>query len=821
MPKVIGLLIDLLEDEYQNQILVGMDAAAREHGVTLICFAGGTLEAEDRFAFGKHRNFIYDLASSDCIDGLVISAGTLGNAIGIERLAKYCERFSKQTLCTFAVPLPGIPCVTVDNATGMRAAVESLVSAGFERVALIRGPAENAEAQQRYQVYCDVLGQHGISVDESLVVFGDFTLPAGARATRQLLKLPDRPRAIVAANDSMALGALQEVLALGLRVPEDIAIVGFDDISEARFAAVPLSTVRQPIRRVGRTALELLMKRLAGEEVPLLTLLGTEFVPRQSSGSAGAPALPNDVVPGNTPGETLAGRRRYLAARLSELTSSWSALLDGFARAVEEASLDLLRSGVMSTAMLASERGEDSGVWQSALSTLRTECAAYAQHHPELAPLVADTAWDDLRVRISEVGEGAQARRVLGLQGQLRGMRRVGEGLLTSLGPDQIMRRIAEQLPELGLASCHIALFGEARLAAQAELVLAWRGHNSNPELVSRRFPSSSLLPDSEFCRSTRRSIVLEPLYFEEEQLGFALCEMGPLDGIVYETLREQTSSALQRASLLRRLLEQTKLRQHAEADQLRKEVEIAANIQTSILPRSFGIASLDISAIMLPAAQVGGDYYDVIAREGGCWIGIGDVAGHGLQTGLVMLMIQSMVAGITGFDPSAQPSTVVRALNAALYENVRQRLYQDEHATFTLLRYEGGGHITFAGGHEDIIVYRASEDSVELVPMVGPWVGARALVHGIVDSQLKLGPGDVMVLFTDGVTEARNPSFEMFGLDRLQQLVRELGREPVETIRDRLLAAVLGWAPVLEDDATLVVMRHSPQVVHGRSGPA
>jgi serine phosphatase RsbU (regulator of sigma subunit) len=223
----------------------------------------------------------------------------------------------------------------------------------------------------------------------------------------------------------------------------------------------------------------------------------------------------------------------------------------------------------------------------------------------------------------------------------------------------------------------------------------------------------------------------------------------------------------------------------------------------------------------MLPAAQVGGDYYDVIAREGGCWIGIGDVAGHGLQTGLVMLMIQSMVAGITGFDPSAQPSTVVRALNAALYENVRQRLYQDEHATFTLLRYEGGGHITFAGGHEDIIVYRASEDSVELVPMVGPWVGARALVHGIVDSQLKLGPGDVMVLFTDGVTEARNPSFEMFGLDRLQQLVRELGREPVETIRDRLLAAVLGWAPVLEDDATLVVMRHSPQVVHGRSGPA
>lgn len=811
MPKVVGLLIDLLEDEYQNQILMGVEAAAREHDVSLICFVGGTLEANDRFAFGRHRNFIYELARSKSIDGLIVSAGSLGNAIGRERLADYCRRFKDQALCTFAVPLPGIPCVSVDNSSGMRAAVESLVcERELRRVALIRGPIENPEAHQRYEIYCEVLRNNAVPVDERLVVFGDFTIHSGARATRQLLSLQERPQAIVASNDPMALGALQEILATGLRVPEDIALVGFDDISEARFAAVPLSTVRQPIRRVGREALEKLVKVMNGESVPQLTRLGTEFVPRRSSGAEGELAVPSSIVPGNTVHETLAGRHAYLASRLSELTSASRALLQAFAVSIESVSPELLRSGVLAVAMRAIGGGEDSGVWQTALDTLRADCTAYASYHPELAQFGGEV-WDDLRIAISEVGEGAQARRVLDLRQQLRSVRRVGEGLLNSLSPDRIMRLIAEQLPELGLASCHIALFSEARLSTEAELVLAWAGGSAEADLVPRRFASSSLVPNPAFYTDTRRSMVLEPLYFEEEELGFALCEMGPLDGVVYETLREQTSSALQRASLLRRLLEQTKLRQHAEADQLRKEVEIAANIQTSILPRSFEIEGLDISAIMLPATQVGGDYYDVIPHDEGCWIGVGDVAGHGLQTGLVMLMIQSMVSAITGFDASAKPSSAVRALNTALYDNVRQRLLQDEHATFTLLRYERSGRVTFAGGHEDIVVYRASDESVELVPMLGPWIGARREVYEISDAQFELAPDDVMVLFTDGVTEAKNPSYETFGIDRLQRLVRELGQEPVDVIRDRLLAAVLGWAPVLEDDVTLVVLRHLP----------
>src|SRR5689334_7497199 len=127
MPKAIGLLIDWLEEEYQDHILAGVEDAAREHDATLICFVGGTLDALERFRFGKHRNFIYDLAGPACLDGLLISAGTLGNAIGPERLAEFCKRFRPLPMCALSVPIAGFPCVTVDNTTGMRDAVTSFV----------------------------------------------------------------------------------------------------------------------------------------------------------------------------------------------------------------------------------------------------------------------------------------------------------------------------------------------------------------------------------------------------------------------------------------------------------------------------------------------------------------------------------------------------------------------------------------------------------------------------------------------------------------------------------------------------------------------
>ena len=247
-----------------------------------------------------------------------------------------------------------------------------------------------------------------------------------------------------------------------------------------------------------------------------------------------------------------------------------------------------------------------------------------------------------------------------------------------------------------------------------------------------------------------------------------------------------------------------------AEKKRLESELQIAAHIQTAILPRDPQIEGLEWAARMVPAAEVGGDYYDVFPFEGGCWIGIGDVAGHGLPAGLVMLMIQSVVYALVQNDPSASPARIVRELNSVLFENVRKRLQQTEHATFSLIRYEKSGRLVHAGAHEDIVVCRAKTGRCELWTTAGPWIGAvRTLGPTLVDTAAQLEHGDLVVLYTDGLVEARNDKGELFGPERLAETVELLRAETVTTICDRLLASVQRWSSVVEDDITVVVLRY------------
>jgi sigma-B regulation protein RsbU (phosphoserine phosphatase) len=241
----------------------------------------------------------------------------------------------------------------------------------------------------------------------------------------------------------------------------------------------------------------------------------------------------------------------------------------------------------------------------------------------------------------------------------------------------------------------------------------------------------------------------------------------------------------------------------------LEQELEIARQIQTSILPRTMHVAGLDIAAHMLPADQVGGDYYDVIPKGDGCWIGIGDVTGHGLNAGLVMMMTQSIVAALATIDPTATPTRVLGALNSVLFENIRTRMLQDDHVTLTLLRYKPDGEVVFAGAHEDILVSRA-DGTCEVVSTPGPWVGAIKDISDVTrDSMFRLNDGDVMVLHTDGVTEARNARREEFGVGRLAEVLSRARGRPSAEISTSILHSVTKWSDRQRDDITLVVAKY------------
>ncbi|OUD15507.1 SpoIIE family protein phosphatase [Thioflexithrix psekupsensis] len=255
-------------------------------------------------------------------------------------------------------------------------------------------------------------------------------------------------------------------------------------------------------------------------------------------------------------------------------------------------------------------------------------------------------------------------------------------------------------------------------------------------------------------------------------------------------------------------------LNERLKAENLRMgaELEVTRRLQTMILPRDqelAHIADLEIAGIMEPADEVGGDYYDVLHHEGQTKIGIGDVTGHGLESGVLMLMVQMAVRTllINGVKNNRQFLTV---LNRAVYENVK-RMGTDKNLTLLLLDYEKG-HLRFTGQHEELLVVNRNGhveriDTLDLGFMVGVEANIDHLVH---EQEIFLQPGEGVVLYTDGITEARNPNKEMYGVERLCTVISKHWHLGSIGLREAILADLHHHIDYqkIADDITLVVLK-------------
>jgi serine phosphatase RsbU (regulator of sigma subunit) len=276
----------------------------------------------------------------------------------------------------------------------------------------------------------------------------------------------------------------------------------------------------------------------------------------------------------------------------------------------------------------------------------------------------------------------------------------------------------------------------------------------------------------------------------------------------------EQRDQALQKAAK-ELLAANENLEQHVRErteELARKNLELRElprRIQTSILPKSTTAPSITISARMVAAEEVGGDYYDVLPVPDGAWVAVGDVSGHGLQAGLLTFMLQSAVTALTAARPAATPSEIVTLLNTVMYKNIRQRLGSDDHVTFVLLRVFEDGRVLFAGSHECFLIRRARKGICETVATRGTWLGATPDIGRVtVDSEIRLEPDDVLVAFTDGLIEARSATREMFGIERLCGEIGASAELSTDELCDRILTKVRAWCARPEDDISLILIR-------------
>ncbi len=278
------------------------------------------------------------------------------------------------------------------------------------------------------------------------------------------------------------------------------------------------------------------------------------------------------------------------------------------------------------------------------------------------------------------------------------------------------------------------------------------------------------------------------------------------------DKVRERTSELLQANQEISRLNEHL----HADNVRMSAELDVTRRLQQMLLPKDYElklIEHLDIASHMEPADEVGGDYYDVLQYDGRVVFGIGDVTGHGLESGMLMLMVQTTVRALLT-NHAIDPQEFINILNYTLYKNTR-RMNSDKNLTLLLMDYQDG-ILRISGQHEEVLVVRMDGkveriDTIDLGFMVGITSDISHLINQV---QLRLEPGEGLVLYTDGITEAYSPSEQMYGVERLCQVISAHWHLSASQIKEAIIhdLRVHTANQKLQDDITLLVIRLVPK---------
>ncbi|GEM_PF-951296 len=498
----IAFLLDMLYEDYAIEAWKGAIEAGRRFGTRILAFTGGNLKRED--SENRLRNAIYGFVGPSCADAVVSLSASLANTVGTEAVLEFCRRFDPLPVVHVGIEAKARRWFRVDGYSSSRKAVEHLIDVhGRRKIAYIRGPADVKDADDRYQGYLDALAGRGAEADPELVYVGDFYREAGERAV--LAIMDERKKsfdALVSANDYMAVYAIRALRNRGIRVPEDVAVFGFDDIDVSRDCFPPLSTIRQPIREILKIAVEAAARAAENGERgdgrnPVTGIVPAELVLRRSCGCSGSAPDEEDPCPD-------AEFSRWAEAYVAEGSYEQACAFLDYAEGSGE-SFPPIYARVQASVEGA---GIDCETARHALSTL----------------VRVDAERRSARERMRR-SEDEQIQR---MAGELAGS--VGEGRLGSA--------LEGVLKRAGISFYLVAEYEEGTGSARVV-------KSSAKGAEGVRFDSARIAPEGLGEFEDNRSLVVLPLYVGEQRLGHLVADALPDRPIILELLREHLSAAI------------------------------------------------------------------------------------------------------------------------------------------------------------------------------------------------------------------------------------------------------------------------------------
>ncbi|MBN1409549.1 MAG: GGDEF domain-containing protein [Spirochaetales bacterium] len=560
----------LIRQGYFAELLSGIMDATAEAGHNLLIFPAIGLNAPDPDA--ARFNIVLDFTPHSRIDGLLIASGMIGNYITHGELNAFYEKFQPLPMVSIGIRMKKIPSITVDNLSGITQAVTHLVTVhGRKRIAFLSGPQSNEEALVRLEAYRSNLRKHGLPVDEELIYFGDFRFQSGYDGVYSLLKKRKiQFDAVIAANDEMALGGSTLLSDMGYTVPDDVAVIGFDDAEVAQLNLPPITSVRQPVYELGGKALKLLLNIINGKENQRDIILPTQLVVRES---CGCPSRSLETIKHNVVRECQ-GNKAVKKEELIERMLTAAAVTDkkGLRKVINR--LEELITGRTRTSSLHTDvynlfqdfllkktnSEKDINKWHILVSLLRDYFLLCSNSNPDDIPLI-DTEFHKIRSQVILVIHQIHNSRRNQLATDFNELTNIITKLNSSVVLTGTLKAIQSDLRRIDINSCCIYLYekddtdsrpAKPAIPEKAELVMAFADENlyalypnGGTHFIRDIFPNP--IPTDR-----KHAYVIKPLFFMEDHFGFMIFELGQTTGIIYETLWLEISAALKTILLFR-----------------------------------------------------------------------------------------------------------------------------------------------------------------------------------------------------------------------------------------------------------------------------
>lgn len=837
------ILPHIINSPITNDLCKGAFEKAKELNINIVLYVGERLESQK--GLKAKENEVYSMVDKNKIDGLLIWTSNVCQVISDEEIKKFHDYYFPVPVVTIGKKIDDHPVILLDSYNSMKEEVNHMIKVhGYKKIGFIQGLINSFYAEERFRAYKDALKENKIAYKKDLVTpprelvnNGGYDAIVRFFDTNKL-KIKKDIEAIIASSDEFIISAVEELEKRGYKIPQDIAIAGFDNVLSALAQKSPITTIDIFYSNAGKLAVKKLFDLVNGNKGKEIEISHCKVIYRESCGCKNRIInnsvfnfIKTKVNKDNFPDDLIKYKNKIienLKIFLDNIYNSEEAnmiaseIFNNFIKDLKNKEQDVFINFLKNLLLNTKDDIENYNYWHDLITEFNKEIINYSCFDSSVFYYI-EKIFHQSRILILSIFDYFQSKYIIDEQYMINTVLNTSQQIVTTVELVDLKDVIYNICPKLKVDACYIFKLDNNINLSSIKKLIVFDNRLKKTNKDNNFDSNSSFIPDIIFDNNNVNNIIMMPLYFKEKTLGYVVFRMGTDDGQIYTMMKNQISTALQQIFNIIELKESETKREELfnelefKNDQLNKalnalwnEIDVAKNIQISFLPSNLNIPGYDVKTYIKSASEIGGDFFDLIkGRDDKYWLTIGDVSGHGVTAGLIMMMLQMCNLNNILINPDIMPDELIILANKTINYNLKNRLKLDQFVTSCFLKFDNDGFFNFSGAHEKILIYRAKSKKVEEIKTTGMWLAVVDDISNFITlNNFKLEKNDAALFYTDGVTEITNELKDLYGLERLESIFEKNGDFDAETILNNIINDINVFKNIQRDDITLVILK-------------